>query len=435
MQKRHESPKQAGIGRRDFLKLSLAASAAVAAPTILVRRVSEAQEKVLKIVHWKHFVPDYDKYFDVFTKAFGEAHKVKVEVDYVATPDLPTAIAADISRGGGHDIFHLNGTGGWLYDQGLVDVTDVSNRLAKEFGGWIPEASSVAVVRGKWLCIPHWYMSFPWIINRQYFNEVGADYTDKTTWEDIRQIGAKLKKAGHPLGIPISQTPDSNDNLVPMMLSYKADMFNTVGQIAFAKKEIVEVLRFGAALFKETMTDEVLSWDDTSNNRFIASGKGSMICNPISAYRTAAKDQPDVYKNLEIVKAPIGAGEIRVGGARTMSYGIYKFSKVQDLAKEFLYAMNKEGLKGMESSTGYNHPYLRAFFKKPMPVIGHEPKLMLLQDYQDYVKFIGFPGPMTKTATTMYAKFIVPTMFAQVCTGQKAPRAAMDEAEQKLRAG
>ncbi len=435
MRKRDATSQQNGIGRRDFLKLSLAAGAAVAAPTIFVRHASEAQEKVLKIVHWKHFVPDYDKYFDVFAKSFGEAHKVKVEVDYVATPDLPTAIAADISRGGGHDIFHLNGTGGWLYDQILVDVTGVSNRLAKEFGGWIPEASSVAVVRGKWLCIPHWYMSFPWIINRQYFNEVGADYTDKTTWEDIRSIGAKLKKAGHPLGIPISQTPDSNDNLVPMMLSFKAYMFNTVGQIAFDKKEIVEVLRFGAALFKETMTDEVLSWDDTSNNRFIASGKGSMICNPISAYRTAAKDQPDVYKNLEIVNGPIGVERTRVFGARTMSYGIYNFSKVQDLAKEFLYAMNKEGLKGMEASTGYNHPYLNAFFKKPMPVIGHEPKLILLQEYQDYVKFIGFPGPMTKTATTMYAKFIVPTMFAQVATGQKAPRAAMDEAEQKLRAG
>jgi hypothetical protein len=107
---------------------------------------------------------------------------------------------------------------------------------------------------------------------------------------------------------------------------------------------------------------------------------------------------------------------------------------VQDLAKEFLYAMNHESLKGMEASTGYNHPFLKNFLKKPMPTIGSEPKLQLLQDYQDYIKLIGSPGPMTKTATTMYAKFIVPTMFAEVVKG-KAPRAAMDEAEQKLRAG
>ena len=433
MKDRKKNQAGTGLGRREFLKASLAAGASLAAPMIFLRSASAQQERVLKVVHWKHFVPDYDKWFDVFAKDFGEKNKCKVEVDYVATPDLPTAIAADISRGGGHDVFHLNGTGAWLYDNVLVDVTDVANRLGKEFSGWIPEASSLAVVRGKWLCVPHWYMSFPWIINRKYFHDVGEDYTDKTTWNDIIRIGAKLKKAGYPIGIPISQTPDSNDDLFPTMLSFKAYMFDKQGNIAFAKKEIVEVLKFGESLFKETMTDEVLSWDDTSNNRFIASGKGSMICNPISAYRTAAKDQPDVYKNLEIVKPPIGVAGIRVGGARTMSYGIYSFSKVQDLAKEFLYTMNKEGLKGMEASTGYNHPFLRGFMKKPMPVIGHEPKLELLQDYQDYVKFIGYPGPMTKTATSMYAKFIVPTMFAEVCKG-KAPRTAMEEAEQKLRA-
>ena len=422
-----------GLGRREFLKISLAAGASLAAPMIFTRRASAQEERVLKIVQWKHFVPDYDKWFDVFAKEFGEKNKCKVEVDYVATPDLPTAIAADISRSGGHDVFHLNGTGAWLYENVLVDVTEVSKRLGKEFGGWIPEAASLADVRGKWLCVPHWFMSFPWIINRKYFQDVGEDYTDKTTWNDIVRIGGKLKKAGYPIGIPISQTPDSNDNLFPTMLSFKAYIFDKSGNIAFAKKEIVDVLKFGESLFKETMTDEVLSWDDTSNNRFIISGKGSMVCNPISAYRTAAKDQPDVYKNLDIVKPPIGPAGIRVGGARTMSYGIYNFSKVQDLGKEFLYTMNKESLRGMEASTGYNHPYLRAFQKKPMPVIGHEPKLELLQDYQDYVKFIGSPGPMTKTATSMYAKFIVPTMFAEVCKG-KAPRQAMEEAEQKLRA-
>ena len=106
------------LGRREFIKGSLIVGAALAAPTIFIRRAS-AQEQVLKVVHWKHFVPDYDKYFDVFVKEFGEKNKCKVEVDYVATADLPTAIAAHVSRGGGHDVFHLNGTGAWLYDQGV----------------------------------------------------------------------------------------------------------------------------------------------------------------------------------------------------------------------------------------------------------------------------------------------------------------------------
>ena len=421
-----------GLGRREFLKGALATGAAAIAAPIVFTRGAYAQDRVLKVVHWKHFVPDYDKYFDVFAKEFGDKNKCKVEVDYIATADLPTAIAADISRQGGHDVFHLNGTGAWLYDQVLVDVSEVANRLGKEFGGWLPEAKDIDFVRGKWLAIPAWYIAYPFIINRGYFNQAGADYSDKTTWQDLLTAGAKLKKAGYPFGIPFSQTPDSNDNLLPLLDSFKAYLYDKDGNVSFRKKEIVEALKYGQAFFRETMTDEVLSWDDTSNNRFIASGKGSLICNPISAYRTAAKDNPDVYKNLEVVKTPIGPAG-RINGARTMSYGIYSFSKAQDLGKEFLYEMNAAGLKGMEASTGYNHPFLKAFWKKPMPVIGHEPKLESLQDFQNDVKFIGYPGPMTKTATTMYAKFIVPTMFAEVAKG-KDPRAAMEDAEQKLRA-
>src|SRR6185295_5900856 len=54
-------------------------------------------------------------------------------------------------------------------------------------------------------------------------------------------------------------------------------------------KESVEAVKFVTALYKEAMTPEVLSWDDSSNNRYLASGVGSLIINPISAYRTYQK--------------------------------------------------------------------------------------------------------------------------------------------------
>ncbi len=420
------------LTRRTLIKAGLTAGAALATPTLFSRKASAQTENTLKVVQWKHFVPDYDRYFNEFVKKFGEQHKCKVEVDYVATADLPTAIAADISRGGGHDVFHLNGTGAWLYDQALVDVTSVADRLAKDFGGWIPHSESIGKIKDKWLAIPYWYIAYPMIINRGYFKEVGADYTDKTTWADLLPAGARLKKAGHPFGIAYSQTPDSNDNLYPLMMAYGAYLFDKEGKISLKRKEITEVLEYGKRFFSETMTDEVLSWDDSSNNRFIASGKGALISNPISAYRTAAKDNPDVYRNLEIQKTPLGP-KGRRNGSRTMSYGVFKFSKQQDLAREFLYAMVADSHEGMLQSTGYNHPFLKGFTKKPMPVIGNEPNLKLLQDFQDDVIFIGYPGPMTKVATGMYAKFVIPTMFAEVAKG-KPIRAAMDDAEKKLRA-
>ena len=119
-----------GLRRRDFLKGGLAAGVALAAPVVFSRSASAQQTRVLKVVQWKHFVPDYDRWFETFAREFGEKNKCKVEVDYVDTADLPTAIAADISRRGGHDVFHLNGTGAWLYDGVSVDVTGVARVYA-----------------------------------------------------------------------------------------------------------------------------------------------------------------------------------------------------------------------------------------------------------------------------------------------------------------
>src|SRR2546421_10693078 len=119
-----DDKKQRKLGRRRILKGIAAGTAAAAVPTILIRKASAQQEKTLRIVQWKHFVPDYDRWFSQFVQEFGEKNKAKVEVDYVATNDLPTAISADIARSGGHDVFHLNGVGAWLYDQSLVDVSN-----------------------------------------------------------------------------------------------------------------------------------------------------------------------------------------------------------------------------------------------------------------------------------------------------------------------
>ena len=77
------------LKRRTFIKGSLGVGAALAAPTVFSRKASAQTEKVLRLVHWKHFVPAYDTYFAGFAKAFGEKHKCKVEVDFVGTPERP----------------------------------------------------------------------------------------------------------------------------------------------------------------------------------------------------------------------------------------------------------------------------------------------------------------------------------------------------------
>ena len=70
--------KQRKLGRRRVLKGIAAGTAAAAVPTILLRKASAQQERTLRIVQWKHFVPDYDRWFTQFAQQFGEKNKCTV---------------------------------------------------------------------------------------------------------------------------------------------------------------------------------------------------------------------------------------------------------------------------------------------------------------------------------------------------------------------
>ena len=72
----------------------------------------------------------------------------------------------------------------------------------------------------------------------------------------------------------------------------------------------------------------------------------------------------------------------------------------------------------MVGSRGYNMPFLRDAYRKPMPVIGTDPKLQVLQDFPSFVAFAGYPGPFTPAIQEVVATFVLPDMCTRVARGQ-----------------
>jgi len=68
-------------------------------------------------------------------------------------------------------------------------------------------------------------------------------------------------------------------------------------------------------------------------------------------------------------------------------------------------------------------PFLADHYKKPMPGLGNDPKLAVLQDQYRITAFFGYPGPMTPPAQEVLTTFIIPDMFTRVARGS-----AVDEA-------
>src|SRR2546422_2644985 len=104
-----------------------------------------------------------------------------------------------------------------------------------------------------------------------------------------------------------SHCNDANLNWRSLMFSFGATETDASGDHpTIDSKEMREALRFAKALFDEGMTPEVFSWDDASDNRYLASGVASWIHDAISAYRTTEDTNPKVFQNTYIALEPQG---------------------------------------------------------------------------------------------------------------------------------
>jgi multiple sugar transport system substrate-binding protein len=387
---------------------------------MLEARQAPAQTRgaTLRILQWSHFIPAYDQWFDTkFTKEWGDKRGVKVRVDHIPHLEIPARMAAEFAAGSGHDIIY-NGSSilTRLYYKNLVDVTDIADAAAKKYGGWIPAAKSLVEVEGRWYGLPIFYILAPMLYRKDLFDANNLKPPD--TWELARVAARTLKPKGHPVGIALSQCADANLVWRSVAFSFGATEADPSGENpTIDSKETREALRFAKALFDEGMTPEVFSWDDASDNRYLASGVASWIHDAISAYRTTEDTNPPVFKNTVIGLEPAGPGGKRVSVAAPNVWMVWKFSKNQQLAKEFLADLIDADLEGMVQSRGYNMPYLNARYKKPMPVIGTDSKMQILQDFPKIVGFYGYPGPSTTPIQEVVNTFVYPDMFTKVARG------------------
>src|SRR6266850_933970 len=362
------------VSRRRFLEIGGAGVAAGSLLTMLDARQAPAQIKGtnLRMLLWSHYVPAYDVWFDKFTKEWGDKTGVKVRVDHMPHLELPARYAAEFAAGSGHDLIYFVGqilTG--QYYRNLVDLSDVAEGLGKKYGGWL-EASKAA---------------------------------------------GQLKAKGHPTGMQFSHCNDANHNWRALMYCFGVKETDPSGQnILIDSKEMRESLRFGKALYDDGMTPEVFSWDDASDNRFLASGVASWIHDAISAFHSTRITNPKVFEQTFVVPEVAGpGGRWNVGEPNV--WAVWKFSKNIAGAKEFIQHISDSQKEAMEASLGYNMPFMKDQYKKPMPYLGKDTKLSALQDQEKITAFLGFPGPMTPPAQEVVTTFIVPDMFTKVARG------------------
>jgi multiple sugar transport system substrate-binding protein len=163
----------------------------------------------------------------------------------------------------------------------------------------------------------------------------------------------------------------------------------------------LDALKYVRALYKETMTPEVFTWDPSANNRGILAGKLSFVCNAISVTRTAEKDNPDMSQKIWVgpaLKGPVR----RIAAEHVMDcYVVWDFAENKEGAKQFLADYIDNFGAAFKASEFYNFPCFPQTVPDLKQQISNDPKAKPPDKYKvlgnvlDWATNVGYPGYAT----------------------------------------
>ena len=259
------------------------------------------------------------------------------------------------------------------------------------------------------------------------------------SWDDIRVGGRKIKhKHGIPVGIGLASEIDTNMALRALMYAFGSSVQDEASTPVLKSKQTLEALTFAQALYEETMTNEVLTWTASSNNRFMLSGRGSLALNAISITRTGEQQKIPVADDIWLAKAPAGPVR-RIGLAHVMDvYVIWKFAENIDGAKQFLVDYVGNFRQAFMASEFYNFPCFPHTVPDIHTLISNDPKAKppdkykVLVDVLEWATNVGYPGYANAAIDEVFSAWIISTMFAQVAAGKLSPETAMNQADTEV---
>jgi multiple sugar transport system substrate-binding protein len=258
-------------------------------------------------------------------------------------------------------------------------------------------------------------------------------------WEDLRAGGRQIKERfGNPVGLGLSQEVDSNMALRALLWSFGGAEQDADGRVALNSPNTIEALEFARALYRETETPEVFTWDPSSNNRMMLAGRASFVCNAISVTRTAERENPDLARRIGLTPALEGPVR-RIAAEHVMNcYVIWKFARNVDGAKQFLVDLVGEFASVFRESEFYNFPCYPTTVPDLGEQLANDPKAdprgkyAVLAGVLDWATNIGYPGYATAAMDEVFNTYVLPTLFARVARGEQAPQEALEIAQREL---
>jgi Bacterial extracellular solute-binding protein len=362
------------LTRRTVLRnVALGTASVVAAPYV---RAQYSAGK-LSIGAWDHWVPGANETLIKLCHAWADANHIEIKVDFLTST---LTASAEAQARSGHDIIAHPPWQVVLNRYLLEPVDDIVEDLIKSYGPLSPVAAYLASNDGVWRAIPSTIGSVvkPCCSRLDLYKQYcGLDLTkifpadddrdpalvNSWNWELYLQTAEQLFNAGSPIGLPMGQSSDAIDWVGALFQSFGAILVDHEGTIQVDSEETRAALEFSKQLMAFTPSG-VYGWDDTSNNRFLISGRGSGIINPPSAWIAALHENPGVAEQCWTHDMPRGPKGRFVAQA-PFFYGIWSFATNKAAAKALLAFLSArdQACEFVAASNGSDLPLFDSFYR------------------------------------------------------------------------
>jgi multiple sugar transport system substrate-binding protein len=400
--------------RREFLTTALAGGAAAA----LGPRRASAAPKSMTVVHESSFIKAFDDFFvKTLSPEYEKLTGIKVGYEPVSVGSMLTRLTTIVETKAGPEIVHTGINWPHLFDQGLLDVTDVAGEVGKKIGPWHDNILDSVVVNKKWKAVPWGNIGQLEVYRTDWFKEVGVTkFPD--TWEDLLAAGRLLKKKGHPFGFELGHGfGDNHGWMYPLLWSYGGREVDKDGKtVLIDSAETAKAVDFCRKFYQETMLEDVLGWTDVNNNKAYLGEQISCTNNAMSILIVAKRDFPDIAKVTDHGLNPQGP-KGRFHLYNPQSHAIAAHAPDAAAAKAFLRWLydDKQLSRWLVAGDAYYAPFLNGYDNHPMWNV--DPRYMPFKESLKTSRLHGWPGPPGHAMSESVAKYVLCDMFAKACRG------------------
>jgi multiple sugar transport system substrate-binding protein len=257
------------VSRRGLLSAGASALAAGLAPAIISPGRARAQQKTLKILTWKHFVPSYDEWFNEnYVKDWGEQNDTQVIVDNVGFADVTRLAKAEVEAQQGHDLV-LFMPPPTEYQDHVIDHREIYEECEHRYGTPLDFAfrSTYNPRANKHFGFCGFYAPALITYRKALWDAVGAA---PDSWEDVLTGGRRIKLLHQsPVGFSLAPEQNSAHTMRAIMYSFGSSEQDADGNPALKSQATLDAIKYVKALYDEAMIKDVLTWDGASNNLFM----------------------------------------------------------------------------------------------------------------------------------------------------------------------